>query len=222
MAGRIGAMTARPPQDSDTPDKTTADAAGDTESPTAERAQESAPDAIGTTQREYDQVHDKYMRLMAEFDNYKKRATREREQFLQFANEELLKEWLPVVDNIERALRHVGETQAPPSMAEGLSLIHKQCLDLLGRAGVTAIESVGKPFNPELHQAVAQRETADGAEQAVLEEVQRGYVLKGRLLRPALVTVSTAPSVETTAPPQGSGRTGEQDAYDMKEEHRNG
>lgn len=197
-------------READIPNEATPDAAADVESPTAEQTPGSSPDALEAKQREYDQLHDKYLRFMAEFDNYKKRSAKEREQFLQFANEELLKEWLPVVDNIERALRHAGETHAPPAMAEGLSLIHKQCLDLLARAGVTAIESVGKPFNPELHQAVAQREAAEGAEQAVIEEVQRGYVLKGRLLRPALVTVSTPPSLNTPSP-QAGGRTVEHD-----------
>ena len=162
----------------------------------AETAQEQAAagDALATelesTRREYSQLHDKYLRLSAEFDNYKKRTAKDRDNYLQFGHEKLLKEWLFVVDNIERALHHAEEVKAPTSMVEGWLLILKQCQELLGRSGVTMIESVGKPFNPEVHQAIAQRETAEHGDQIVLEEAQRGYLLKGRILRPAMVVVS--------------------------------
>jgi molecular chaperone GrpE len=140
--------------------------------------------------REYDALYDKYLRLVAEFDNYKKLAAREREQYLQFGNEEVIKEWLPVLDNIERALHHAKEHRVANAVVEGWALILKQCQDVRSRAGVTTIESVGHPFNPEWHQAIAQRESADGVDGVVVEEAQRGYLLKGKLLRPALVTVS--------------------------------
>ncbi len=140
--------------------------------------------------REYEDLFDKYMRLLAEFDNYKKRTAKERDQYQQFANEEFLKEWLPIIDNMDRALRHARESQAPPAVVEGWALVLKQAHDLLARAGVTPIDSVGAPFNPEFHQAIAQRETDDAEEGTVIEEAQRGYVMNGRLLRPALVTVA--------------------------------
>jgi molecular chaperone GrpE len=143
-------------------------------------------------QREYDALYDKYLRLVAEFDNYKKLAARERDQYLQYGNEERLKEWLPVLDNIERALHHAEEHHAPDAVVQGWALILKQCQDVLGRAGVTAVESMGQPFNPEWHQAIAQRESGRGPDGVVVEEAQRGYLLKGKLLRPALVTVSKA------------------------------
>jgi molecular chaperone GrpE len=151
---------------------------------------ESALARVEAAKREYDALHDKYLRLGAEFENHKRLAARERDQLLLFANEELLKEWLPVVDNIERALHHARQSQAPAAVVDGWALILKQCQEALGRAGVTAIESLGRPFNPEHHQAMARRE-ADGAEDGdILEEAQRGYLLNGRLLRPALVVVA--------------------------------
>ena len=150
--------------------------------------QESA--ALDAKQREYDGLFDKYLRLMAEFDNYKKLAAKEREQYLQFGQEELLKEWLPVLDNIQRALRHAEEQRIADAVVQGWALILKQSQDVLNRAGVTAVESVGRPFNPEWHQAIAQRESPGAEEGLIVEEAQRGYLLKGKLLRPALVTVA--------------------------------
>jgi len=147
-------------------------------------------DGTEAARREYDALYDKYLRLVADFDNYKKIASREREQYLQFGNEEVLKDWLPVLDNIERALHHAREHRVAKAVIEGWALILKQCQDVLSRLGVTAVESVGCPFNPEWHQAIAQRESAGGGDGVVVEEAQRGYLLKGKLLRPALVTVS--------------------------------
>ncbi|HUJ79917.1 MAG TPA: nucleotide exchange factor GrpE [Nitrospiria bacterium] len=151
-----------------------------------------APDPLAAKQREYDALYDKYIRLLADFDNYKKLAAREREQYLQYGHEELLKEWLPVLDNIERALHHAEGHRAPDAVVQGWALILKQCLDVLGRAGVTVVETKGKPFNPEWHQAIAQKESSQEPDGLVVEEAQRGYLLKGKLLRPALVTVSKA------------------------------
>ena len=155
---------------------------------------EPSREKLETKRREYDALYDKYLRLLAEFENHKKRTAKEWDHHLRFANEELLKEWLPVVDNIERALHHAQESRAPATVVEGWALILKQCQEVLGRAGVTAIESVGQRFNPELHQAIARREldaATGGAEDGtILEEAQRGYLVNGRLLRPALVTVA--------------------------------
>jgi len=149
-------------------------------------------------QREYDALYDRYIRLLAEFDNYKKLAAKERDQYLQYGNEERLKEWLPILDNIERALRHAEEHHVSEAVVQGWALILKQCQDIMGRAGVTAIESMGRPFNPEWHQAIAQRASGHRQDGVVVEEAQRGYLLKGKLLRPALVTVSKGPAERTT------------------------
>jgi molecular chaperone GrpE len=164
------------------------------EQPGPQGAEPATPDAalakLEAKRRDYDALYDKYLRLLADFENHKKRTAKEWEQYLQFANEELVKEWLPVVDNIERALRHAQEHKAPPAVVEGWALILKQCQEVLERAGVTAIDSVGQPFNPEWHQAIAQHETTDAEHGTVLEQAQRGYLMKSKLLRPALVTVA--------------------------------
>jgi molecular chaperone GrpE len=158
--------------------------------PAAGSTLETALEKLEAKRRDYDALYDKYLRLVAEFENHKKRTAKDWDQYLQFANDELLKEWLPVADNIERALRHAEESKAPAAVVEGWALILKQCQEVLGRTGVTAIDSVGRPFNPELHQAIAQREVNDAEDGMILEEAQRGYLMKGRLLRPALVTVA--------------------------------
>jgi len=150
-------------------------------------------DKLEAARREYEALQDKYLRLLADFENHKKRAAKEREQQAQFSNEELLKEWLPVVDNVERAARHAATQRAPAAMLEGLELILKQCREVLGRAGATAIEAIGQPFDPQQHQAIAQRDTDEAPAGTVVDEAQRGYLFKGRLLRPALVTVAKQP-----------------------------
>ena len=159
-----------------------------------EAASQEGVSTLDAKQREYDALYDKYLRLLAEFDNYKKLAAREREQYLQFGQEDLLKEWLTVLDNIQRALRHAQEQRIADAVVQGWALILKQSQDVLNRAGVTAIDSVGRPFNPEWHQAIAQRESSDAEEGIIVEEAQRGYLLKGKLLRPALVTVAKPPA----------------------------
>ena len=160
----------------------------------ADASSETATTRLEATRREYDALHDKYLRLGAEFENHKRLAARERDQLLLFANEELLKEWLPVVDNIERALHHARHNRAPAAVVDGWALILKQCQEVLDRAGVTAVESLGQPFNPERHQAMARREADGATDGEILEEAQRGYLINGRLLRPALVVVAARPA----------------------------
>ena len=175
-------------------------AAPPTASPTAsdtgpaDASPETATTRLEAKRREYDALHDKYLRLGAEFENHKRLAARERDQLLLFANEELLKEWLPVVDNIERALHHARHNRAPAAVVDGWALILKQCQEALSRAGVTAIDSLGRPFDPQLHQAMARREADGATDGEILEEAQRGYLINGRLLRPALVVVAARPA----------------------------
>jgi molecular chaperone GrpE len=182
----------------------------------ADTSPETATTRLEAKRREYDALHDKYLRLGAEFENHKRLAAREREQQALFANEELLKEWLPVVDNIERALHHARQNRAPAAVVDGWALILKQCQEVLGRAGVTAIESLGQPFNPEWHQAIARRESGDAENNTIFEEAQRGYLMNGRLLRPALVVVAARPAEA------GHSKQRHVDEIRMKEEDRNG
>jgi len=139
-------------------------------------------------------LQDKYIRLYAEFENYKKRSARDLEETTKFANERLLKEFLAVVDNLERAIFHAKNHRDSArdfeKIFEGLELILKQCLEMMGKFGVTPFESYLHPFDPSKHQAMAQRESDEHESGTVIEEIQKGYRFHDRILRPALVVVS--------------------------------
>ena len=144
---------------------------------------------VRALRQERDEIKDKYLRALAEMENLRKRADREKTEFYQFALAEVLKDLLTVVDSFERALQ--TENQADGKVfQEGVRMIQRQLLDVLARQGVTPILEVrGSRFDPGLHQALSSEE-ADGIEEAVVsEEMQRGYRLRDRLLRPALVKV---------------------------------
>jgi molecular chaperone GrpE len=137
--------------------------------------------------------YDRFIRQTAEIENFKKRAIRDKEDAIRYANEALVRELLPVVDNLERAILHAKGVGNGESLVEGVEMILKGLFDALGKHGVSQISAVGQPFNPQLHEAMAQVESDTGAPNTVLEEHQRGYVLRERLLRPALVTVVKGP-----------------------------
>lgn len=136
------------------------------------------------------ELTDRLLRRAAEFENYRKRTERERAEFLQYAGAEVVREILPVVDDFERALKH--ET-SDTEYRKGVELIYQRLVDALKRMGLEPIESRGKPFDPNLHQAVQRVETAEAEDQTVLEEFQRGYNFKGKLLRPSMVKVAVKP-----------------------------
>jgi len=133
--------------------------------------------------------YDRFLRQTADLDNFKKRASRDREDAIRFAHEALVKELLPVVDNLERAVSHAKDGGNGESLVEGVEMILKGLFDALGKHGVVQISAVGQPFNPQLHEAMAQVESPGHEPNTVLAEHQKGYLLKDRLLRPSLVTV---------------------------------
>jgi molecular chaperone GrpE len=142
--------------------------------------------------------YDRFLRERAELENFKKRMQREKADALRFACEPLIRELLPVIDNLERALAH-GDGNGK-SVLEGVQLVVKSLLGILERHGVTRIEAVGEPFDPTRHEAMARVESAETEPNRVLEQHHTGYLLHERLLRPALVTVSgrkTTDAVET-------------------------
>jgi molecular chaperone GrpE len=154
---------------------------------------------------EVDGLNDRLLRLHAEFENYKKRASRERSEFVRFANEGLILELLPVMDSLEHAVatgRTGGDVQ---SFAEGVDIILRLFQTTLEKAGVKSIEALGREFDPNFHQAVAQVEATDGRDNMAVEEVRKGYLLEGRLLRPAMVKVSKAPTHGVESPVSGAG-----------------
>jgi molecular chaperone GrpE len=147
--------------------------------------------------------YDRFLRERAELENFKKRTQRETTEALRFASEPLIRELLPVVDNLERALEH-GEGNGQ-SVLDGVRLVLKSLLGVLERYGVKRIEAVGQPFDPSRHEAMAQVESAEHEPNQVIEQHHTGYLLHDRLLRPALVTVSSRKSNGAVESGQNSG-----------------
>ncbi|MBM4351081.1 MAG: nucleotide exchange factor GrpE [Deltaproteobacteria bacterium] len=140
---------------------------------------------------------DRLLRIAADFENYKKRAAREKEDWTKFSNEDLIKSILPFIDNLERAADHAEKVTDTGVLIEGIKLTLRQIHQTLNRFGLTPFESVGKPFDPARHEAMLVVETDRHEPDQVVEEFQRGYFLNERLLRPATVSVSKSPSKET-------------------------
>ena len=139
---------------------------------------------------------DRLLRTAADFENYKKRAAREKEDWTKFANEDLIKSVLPFIDNLERAVDHACKVMDAGVLIEGIRLTLQQILQTLNRFGLAPFESVGKPFDPTCHEAMLVVETDQHEPNQVVEEFQRGYFFNERLLRPATVSVSRPPSKE--------------------------
>jgi molecular chaperone GrpE len=146
--------------------------------------------------QEFDELNDKYLRLAAEFDNFRRRSLRERQDALRYGNENLMKELLASVDNLERALGHgqgdgMGEERA--QLLAGVELTYRSLLQALEKFGLKQIEALGSPFDPNVHQAIRQVASDSVPAGSVAEVLQKGYLLADRLLRPALVGVSSGP-----------------------------
>jgi molecular chaperone GrpE len=168
-------------------------AAEETESTEAGETVESAPEQpaidVETVVRERAALADQLLRMRAEFDNYRKRMARDAERVRQQAAESLIRDLLPVVDNLELAMKH--RDGGPDALAEGVGMVLRQFHDVLARNGVEPISSAGEAFNPEVHEAVTQREHEEVPAHSVIEEYQKGYKLGQLVLRPAKVVVST-------------------------------
>jgi molecular chaperone GrpE len=149
-------------------------------------------DSGDALQRERDDLYDRLLRTTAEFDNYRKRTERERREHSDYVAADLLRDLLPLVDDMERALAAPVESANPQiaTYRSGIELIHRQFLETLRRRGVEPLDVVGQPFDPEWHEAIA-REAAPGFQEGqITAEVRRGYRLGSRLLRPAMVKVA--------------------------------
>ena len=151
----------------------------------------STPDEIEEVRRERDALQDRLLRTAAEFDNYRKRVDRDRRELSEFAAADALVDMLPIIDNLERALQAPSGGESD-GLRKGVELIHRQMLDLLRKRGVKPIEALGTDFDPNIHQAVVHELSDQHREGEVMEELQRGYRLGERLLRPAMVKVAKA------------------------------
>jgi molecular chaperone GrpE len=168
-----------------------ADKPGEPHEPTAEERMREMENRLAAREKEYDETHDKLLRVSAEFENYRKRTAREMDDFRKYAVQSLLKEMLSAVDHIELAIQAAASNCAPDkNLAEGLSLTLKELLRIFEKFNVMPIAAVGKPFNPEFHEAILREESGELPENTVMREMQKGYVIGSRLLRPALVVVA--------------------------------
>ena len=157
------------------------------------RAPADQPDAgVKELQRERDTLQDRLLRTAAEFDNSRKRMDRERRELSEYAASDVLLELLPIIDNFERALQAPTGSESE-GFRKGIEMIHKQMLDLLRKRGVTIVDALGADFDPNLHQAVIHEPSASHRDGEVMQELQRGYKLGERLLRPAMVKVAKRP-----------------------------
>jgi molecular chaperone GrpE len=136
--------------------------------------------------------YERYLRQAAELDNFKKRTARERDEAIRFANEALIKHLLPVVDNLERAVAHASGGGNGKPLVEGVEMVLKALLDVLMKHGAVQITALGQLFDPSKHEAMAQVESDTYEPNSVVDELHKGYMLRDRLLRPALVSVAKA------------------------------
>jgi molecular chaperone GrpE len=138
---------------------------------------------------ELQEMNNKYLRLYAEFENYKKRVNKDKEELVKYGNESLLYELLPVIDNLEMALRHASNNVSS-GLVQGVEITLKELQKILEKFGLIAIEANNKPFDPLVHHAMTQNERDDIDEKIVVEEFRKGYMLRDKVLRPSLVAVS--------------------------------
>jgi molecular chaperone GrpE len=177
--------------------------------PAAEAEAQAGPDTsaiIGELQArierlsaESEQLEDKYLRAVADLENFRRRSREEHSEAVRAAEASFVRAFLPIVDNFERALEAAGSAPDAQSVVQGVQLIHKQFSEILSKRGVKRIEAVGKPFDPHLHEAVGYRPTEDHPEGIVIEELERGYRMGKQVLRPSRVIVSVPP---LPAPPE--------------------
>lgn len=158
------------------------------------------PDVNGPEEQQVDELaealqlaednRDKWMRAVAEMENYKKRSIQERSRLIKYKNEDLIRDLLPIVDNLDRAIS-AAKGQASSSLLEGVKMTANMFRDVLSRFGVSPIESVNTSFNPEFHEAIATVKDPDKEPNTIVEELEKGYMYQDRLLRPSKVVVST-------------------------------
>ncbi|NGZ73816.1 nucleotide exchange factor GrpE [Saccharibacillus sp. VR-M41] len=176
-------------QDAQTAGETTEEAEAGAAS-TSDMSVEQLQERIAALTAQSEDYMQRLARSQADFDNFRKRTIREKEELGKYASAKLITELVPVIDNFSRALDTRPEGEGSESFVKGVEMIHRQFENVLQAEGLTAMETVGQPFNPEFHQAVMQVESDEYEEGIVVEELQKGYMLKDKVLRPAMVKVS--------------------------------
>lgn len=157
----------------------------------AEEMADQGQDELARLKTEVEETQQRFVRAQADFDNFRRRTQKEKEELAKYASMKLVTELVPVIDNFERAMATVPEGTESESFSKGIQMIFRQLETVLNNEGLTAMDTVGQPFNPEFHQAIMQVESDEYEEGTVVEEVQKGYMLKDKVLRPAMVKVSS-------------------------------
>ena len=153
---------------------------------------EKSDEKFNELQQKYDTLNQQYLRLAADFENYRKRQEHEREDLLKFGTENALKKMLEVLDNFERGKKALEKVEDCVKVKESFDLVHKQTVETLKKLGLEEIETEGKEFDPNFHDAVMQTPTSEHPEHTVINELQKGYKMGDKVLRPALVNVATS------------------------------
>jgi molecular chaperone GrpE len=169
-----------------------------------ESAGTDAPDALAQAQAESARLKVAWLRAVADFDNFRKRSRRELEEARRGGREDVVRAFLPVFDNLERALQSAQRSSDVKAMADGLSMVQRQFVDALGREGIARIPTVGSAFDPTVHEAIQQVETDEHSPGTIIAEVQPGYTQGERLLRAAMVVVARAKATTSDAPARSS------------------
>ena len=143
-------------------------------------------------QEEYDKLNQQYIRLAADFDNYRKRQAQEKEGLIKYGTENALKQLLEVLDNFERGHKALEDVEDCEKVKESFDLVHKQVCEVLTKMGLEEIKAIGEDFDPNFHEAVMQTPTSEHKEHTVIAELQKGYKMGDKVLRPTLVNVATA------------------------------
>jgi molecular chaperone GrpE len=155
-------------------------------------AGEAPEDLLGEARKEAAESRDRWIRAVADLENYKKRSIQERSNLLKYKNEDLLRDLVVVMDNMDRALKFCDPSEKTDPLAEGVCMVAGMFKDMLGRYGVTEIKALGEPFDPHMHEAVARVQAGDNQHNTVVEEIEKGYMYQDRLLRPSKVVVAVA------------------------------
>jgi molecular chaperone GrpE len=151
------------------------------------------------------EIYDRFLRQAAELENFKKRVAREKAEAIRYANEGLVRDLLPILDNLERAVEHAKGGGNGKPLLEGIEMVLRGFLEVLSKYGVTQISAMGEMFDPEKHEAIAQVESEEHRPNVVVEEHHKGYYLLDRLLRPSLVSVAKIPETKEKKGEEGGG-----------------
>jgi len=172
-----------------------------------EEADSGGEDEAATARRALEEAEDRFLRLQAEFENFRRRSLKERQESLQYGHQNLVKDLLAAVDNLERALAHSEEEEGADmeSVVQGVELVRRELLGALGKHGVKVIEPLKEAFDPAFHEAMGQLPDASVEPNSVIEVLQKGYMINDRMLRPARVLLARAPGENEKSVPPGDG-----------------